>query len=259
MSHEARPFHLLGRSRLGQVALRVQQCLPALSRDWWQQENRIQLISVSMWNEEFRASALRYVLRGAEGRWLALLGAEAAWLKLAESWLGCEVAVEGPLVSALRRGFCHALYRQLVGRDESAVVLDRPAWSDVPAGALATGGGTLVIELDVEAVPITVLSPVVLWADLASWSSPASVPGLQQVASALAANVVQVEVRLPGVRVPVTDMGSLTVGDFLDLEYDLSGRVHLVGVGAQINVSAMLGQCAGSKAVKIDSQNGSTR
>lgn len=256
MTTQARPLHLLGRRQLDALGARIQQALPPLARNWWRQENRIQLVGVSTWTEELRSSSLRYVLRDGEGRWLALLGTEQAWLKLAESWLGCEVPVEGPLIRTLRHEFCLALYRQMVGPEATAVVLEPAGWSEIPPSSLKVGGGALVIELDVDGIPLTVLAPVGLWPEFASWPVSRPAPVLQQAAAALADTSLAIEVRLHSVRVPMTDMGSLAAGDFLNLGHDLSGRVRVMNEGSQIDLSAVLGQHDGHRAVRIESHHG---
>src|SRR5688500_9119739 len=103
MSTPARPFHLHGRSQLDALGACVQRVLPELARDWWSEENRIQLVGVTGWTDELRSSSLRCVVREGVDGWIAFVGAEHAWLKLAESWLHCEVPSDGPLIQALQR------------------------------------------------------------------------------------------------------------------------------------------------------------
>jgi hypothetical protein len=258
VSPQARPLYLLGSRRLDELGTRIQQVLPALARDWWRQESCIQLVAVSVFNETLRSSSLRYVLRGGSaGEWLAFLGTEQAWLKLAESWLGCEVVADTPLVGALRREFCLSFFRQLLEPAASAVmVLEQASWSDIPACALQLGGGAVVIELDVEGIPVIVLAPITLWPDLAAWPASASPISVQPVAAGLADTALQVEVRLPSVRVSMADIGTLAVGDFLDLGHDLSGRVRVMSAAAPFELAAVLGQHEQHKAISIGHHDG---
>ena len=252
MSTPARPFHLHGRSQLDALGACVQRVLPELARDWWSEENRIQLVGVTGWTDELRSSSLRCVVREGVDGWIAFVGAEYAWLKLAESWLHCEVPTDGPLIQALQREFCLAVYRRLAGRDAPAVVLEDGDWSRVPADALQPGAGTVVVELDVDGVPLTLVASIALWPELAAWREPRPAQPTHQVVSALGEIPVSVDVRLPCIRIPMTDMATLGVGDFLDLGYDLSGRVRVVGANVDVDLVAVLGQHDSHKAIRIE-------
>lgn len=256
MNAATRPFHLHGRQRLAALGAQVQQALLPLARDWWCDESRIQLAGVTSWDEELRASPLPCVVRESAEGWLAFLGAEHAWLKLAESWLNCGVASAGPLIQTLQREFCLAVYRSLTARDAAAVVLEEATWSQVPSHALQQGGGAVVVELDVDGVPLTLIAPLTLWPPLADWPQVRSAQPQQQVISVLRDTLVDVDVRLPCVRMPMTDMATLAVGDFLDLGYDLSGQVRVVGAAADLTLPAVLGQAGSRKAVQIETQDG---
>jgi flagellar motor switch protein FliM len=72
------------------------------------------------------------------------------------------------------------------------------------------------------------------------------------VVSALGEIPVSVDVRLPCIRISMTDMATLGVGDFLDLGYDLSGRVRVVGANVDVDLVAVLGQHDSHKAIRIE-------
>lgn len=251
----ARPFHLLGERQLEEVGACIQQALPDLSSHWWR-DRALQLIGVTRWREELRDGPVRFLVRGEAGRWLGVLGTESAWLKLGEGWLGCHVPSSGPLVATLQREFCRALYAAVAGADGSAAVLEHVSWSDIPDEALRTGGGALVIEFDVEGVPLAVLAPIALWPKSAEWNAPARGQKLQQVAASLQESKVDLDVRLPVSRIPMTEMGTLAIGDFLDLQQDLSGRVRLSSERADIELTGVLGRQDEHKAIRIESKGG---
>lgn len=255
MNAEARPLFVLGQRQLDQIGASMQHALAELSRSWWR-DRALQLVGVSMWSETWRSASLKYLLRAEQGRWLGFLGADKAWLKLAEGWLGCDVPVGGPLVDTLEREFCLACFRSVVGADVVAVVLDHSTWSDIPASALRTGGGALVIELDVEGVPLTLLAPIDLWPPFATWQTPRSTSPLHEASKSLRESVVELEVRLAAARIPMTEIGTLAVGDFLNLEHDLSGRVRVLSAQASVELTAVLGQQGGCKAVRIEKSAG---
>lgn len=257
MSAEARPLYLLGQQRLARAGACIQQSLPELAARWWGEDNRVQLVAVSMWDEALRSSSVRCVVRDEADGWLALLGTQQAWLKLAESWLGCDVPADSPLVETLHREFCLALHARLSSCDGAAVALDEPGWFAIPGNALTPGGGALVVELDVDGIPLTLLAPIAFWPEIAAWPPVRTSQSMQQVASALGDTPLRVDVRLPGVRVAMTDMASLAVGDFLNLEHDLSGRVRVTSEHVDIDLPALLGQHGGCKAIRIEDHGGS--
>jgi hypothetical protein len=257
MTCEARPYLLPAPGRLDALSACVQQMLPELSRDWWREADRVQLVGVSALDDELRASPLRLLVRESSQAWLALLGTHEAWRKLAEGWLDCEVPAAGPLVETLQREFCLALYRRLGAREAAvAVVLETADWSQVPASALRAGAGTIVLELDVEGIPLTLVAPIALWPEFAGWPQGERERPTHEVVDALGDAQVRVDVRLPAVRVAMTDVASLAAGDFLDLQQDLTGLVRVVGSNVDVDLAADLGRQGAHKAIRIEKRNG---
>jgi hypothetical protein len=247
----ARPFHLPGRQQLDAIGARVQQTLPELARDWWGENGRVQLVAVEPWSDELRSSAVRAVVREDTDRWLCFIGPEQAWLKLAEGWLGCEVHAPGPLVDLLLRELCLAIYRQVAASSGAAAVLEDGGWSLVSPASLAAHVGTVVIELDIDGVPLTLVGPSSLWSEADAWPAMREGARTQPVSEALADTRVRIDVRLPEVRVPMADVTELAVGDFLDLEHDVSGRVRVIAQGVALELTGQLGQADGCRAAKI--------
>jgi flagellar motor switch/type III secretory pathway protein FliN len=240
------------------ISERVQAVLPALSREWWNQAGAVQLAGVSGFGmsarsenaEPWRARASRFLVRDAD-LWLALHGHEQAWRKLAASWLGCEVLVDSPLTVSLQREFCLAFFRKLAGRAAPDAALAEDELPRAPASAFRAGAGTVAVELDIEGVPLMFLAPIELWPDVQIPAVTAARSKLTPAAQALAASQIRLDVQLAAVKMPLTELAALSLGDFLDLADDLSGRVCVSGL--EVSLSATLGQNNGCKAICLES------
>lgn len=253
-----RPLHLLSQQRLNAIAAQVHEALPEIVQAWWPTSCQIQLVAVSSWEnaaQDLQFSPPRYLVRDAQ-LWLAILGNEAAWSKLAEGWLECDVPMAGPLVQTLQRQFCVDLFGRLTGRGTTALVFDDGNAHQVPPHALRAGAGTTVIELDINGVPLILVSPIELWSSMTQWPEQPHSRPLEQMAQALGDTRVCLDVRLPPVRVAMADLASLAPGDFLDLQQDLSGRVRLANRGIGVTLHGVLGQHAGQKAIRLDNNDG---
>lgn len=245
-----KPLQLLSPRRLAMISERVQAILPELSREWWNQAGAIQLAGVSACGVSAPGAAPRFLVRDGD-LWLALLGHEQAWRKLAASWLGCEVLVDSPLTQSLQREFCLAFFMKLAGRAAPDASLADEELPRVPASAFRPGAGTVAVELDIDDVPLTFLAPMELWPALQMPSVTATRSKLTSAAHALAASQIRLDVQLAAVKMPLTELASLSPGDFLDLAHDLSGRVCVSGL--EVSLSATLGQHNGCKAICLES------
>lgn len=280
-----KPYQLLGRKRLASIAAQVQTMLPAFARDWWRDGTAVELIGVRAWsgcadsdhaglnagasrgnasepNREQsgaaavssgvpRASSIRYLVRDGD-LWLAFMGQESIWRKLAESWLGCEVLLDSALTRSLQREFCLALFAGLAGREGATASLADEELPHIPPGALRPGAGTVVVEIDVDGVPLTLLAPIELWPAVSMPAVGAARSKLTPAAHALAESTIKLDVQLGAVRMPLTELATLRAGDFLDLAHDLSGRVHVTGAGVDLSLSAAIGQHHGCKAICME-------
>ena len=249
-----RPFQLLGRKRLAGIAERIQAALEPLTRDWWAPSSSIQLAGVSAWSdhaEQLRASPLRFLVRDGD-LWLALLGHEQVWRRLAGSWLGCEVILDSALTEHLQREFALSLFGHLVGRETPNAVLSDEELPRIPVSALRRGAGTLVIELDIDGVPLMMVAPIELWPSLAIPPVAAARSAFTAATQALTQTRIKLDVQLAAVQMPLTELASLSAGDFLDLAHDLSGRVRVSGAGLNLSLAAALGQHTGCKAIRME-------
>jgi hypothetical protein len=250
---EWRPFQLLGRDRLAAITERVNRVLPDLARDWWAGASPIQLVAVSAWSDvggQHRGSPVRCLLRESDV-WLAFLGPEHAWLEVIEGWLGCELHAMSPLAQRLQREFCLALFAKLTGREAAPTLLAEEDLPQLPPQATRAGAGTVVIELDIGAVPLTLVAPVEIWPELAAPAVRATQRSLTEAFAALADTRLSLDVRLPGVPLSMAEAATLNVGDFLDLRHDLSGRVQVLGTNMSLRLEGVLGQANGQKAIRL--------
>jgi len=247
------PFQLLGKARLAAIADHVHEVLPALARGWWNGACPIQLAGVTAaadLRDQLSASPVRYFLRDGE-LWLAALGAEHAWLKLTETWLGCEVLSGSPLVRSLQREFCTELFVKLIGGSAEPALLGPEDAPSLPPNATRAGSGSTVIELDIDGVPLMLVVPIELWPTLAAPAVQAARSALTPVSHALGESRITLNVHLPAVSWSAAEAASLAVGDFLDLQQDLNGRARVIGTDLDLTLAAMLGQEGGQKAVRL--------
>jgi len=263
-------FHLLSKARLAAVADRVNEALPQLARGWWSGACPIQLAGVTPavdLREQLNLSHVRYLLRSGD-LWLALLGVDHVWMKLAGAWLGCDVLAgagqdarmaenagmrgTGSLTRHLQKEFCVELFTHLAAPAViEAVVLEPEDAPKLPSSALRTGSGAVAIELDIDGVPLTLVAPIDLWPQLATPAVKASRQSLSSVAAALGKTRVALNVCLPAVQWSVAEAAALTVGDFVDLRQDLSGRAHVTAANMRLTLAGVLGKEAGCKAVTL--------
>ncbi len=251
------PYYLLGSRQLGIIAERIQFALPGLLKAWWTKPCPAQVTTVNSWEalaEELRSSAVRYLVR-SERAWMAVLGSEHAWHKLSEQWLGCSVISATPLIEALRHEFCVSLFKALVG--ESSAVVDESDWPLLPTHAMRAGGGSTAAEVDFDGVPLTLITPIEMWPDLMQPVTVARKQALEPSSAAMSGTSIDLNVLLSSVRVSMAEMAMLEVGDVINLQDDLSGRVRVTGKHMELTLSAVLGQQAGKKAISIQKNEGS--
>jgi hypothetical protein len=257
---DARPFYLPGSERLAAIGERVRRSLHTVAQEWWTQPQGLQVIAVTPLEsaaQSIRSSRLRYVARDGDA-WLGYIAPDFACVKLAEGWLGCEISSPGPLVETLEREFCQGLFAELRGAEGAAVVLTDSDWSQLPATELHAGAGTVVIEIDIDGVPVTLIAPARLWPELLDATVRPSSRALGQVAAAVPDTRIRLEARLPAVQVPFAEVGALAPGDFIDLQLDLSGSVRLVSRDIELSVPALLGKSDGQRAIQLNTLTGTT-
>jgi len=247
-------FHLLSKARLAAVADRVNEILPQLARGWWSGACPIQLAGVTPavdLREQLNLSHVRYLLR-SDDLWLALLGVDHVWMKLAGAWLGCDELAGSRLTRHLQKEFCVELFTHLAAPAViEAVVLEPEDAPKLPSSTLRGGSGAVAIELDIDGVPLTLVAPIDLWPELATPAVKALRQPLSSVAAALGKTRVALNVCLPAVQWSVAEAAALTVGDFVDLRQDLSGRAHLTAADMRLTLAGVLGKEAGCKAVTL--------
>lgn len=256
MSTAARPLHLFGHKALEQFAAKAQVALAPLLAQWWNVPRCVQVIGATPWDPTLQASPVRHVVRGEVGSWLAFLGTEQVWNKIAATWLDCDVGGSGPLLHALERAFCLAIYG-CFKPGCAAAAMDADAWEQIPASALQLGAGTVIVELDIDGVPLGLVAPLSLWPDQQDWPDHTpSTTKLERRSDALSQSLVRLEVTLPPVPMPAAELAELAVGDFLNLEHGLGGAVRLHCAAANWELSGTLGQADGRRAVRIHQQSG---
>lgn len=254
-------FQLLGKARLAAVADRVNESLPQLARGWWRGACPIQLAGVTPavdLREQLNLSHVRYLLRSGD-LWLALLGVDHVWMKLAGAWLGCDVLASSPLTRHMQKEFCIELFIQLAAPAViEPVVLEPEDVPKLPSSTLRTGSGAVAIELDIDGVPLTLVAPIDLWPQLAAPAVKAARQPLNSVVAALSKTRVALNVCLPAVQWSVAEAAALAVGDFVDLQQDLSGRAHVTAANLHLTLAGVLGKEAGCKAVTLTEEITST-
>lgn len=256
MSAAARPLYLFGHKALEQFAAEARAALAPLLSRWWSGRRCIQVIGTTPWDPALHASPVRHVVRGQASGWLAFLGTEQIWNKIAATWLDCEVGGGGPLVHALERAFCMAVY-DCFKPGAAAVGMDADAWEHIPASALQVGAGTVIVELDIDGVPLALVAPLSLWRDPQDWpDQKPSTTKLERRSDALSQSFMRLDVTLPPVQMPAAELAELAVGDFLNLEHGLGGAVRLRCADANWELSGTLGQSGGHRAVRIHQQSG---
>lgn len=254
----ASPYYLPGASRLRTLEQRLQETLPALLRRWSpkpgaQCEARVSALDDVL---EFAPERIRYLAHAGDC-WLVLNGGERVWAALAESWLGCHVASGSSLVGVLEREFCMDLFQCVaqIGDIDTpiATVLNDVEWSEIPAYALRRGAGTLRIDWTLDAGELTLWASAPLLGSALANDDSSDVSALNPESRAQALNETRVRLsaHLPAVHLPLPEVATLAVGDFLNLRHDLSGRVELRGLDADVCLSAAVGRLDGFRAVSL--------
>jgi flagellar motor switch protein FliM/N len=257
---ESRPYFLLGGRRLAALNERVRLALEAVAREWFAQPHALQLIAVTPAEStaaELRTCRLRYLARDGDA-WLGYIAPDFACVKLAEIWLGCAIPAPGPLVETLEREFCLELFGQLRGTHGGAAIFVGNDSSGLPDSALRAGAGTAIVEVDIDGIPLTLVVPAQVWPDLLDVPVGASTRPLSEVATALTASRIHVEARLPAVQLPLSEVSSLALGDFVDLQLDLTGAVRIVSNELPLALEAVLGKRDGHRAIQINNNSIST-
>jgi hypothetical protein len=259
---DARAYVLLGGRRLAAISERVRQALDSVAREWFGKDSRLQLIEVNALESVPRIcmSRLRYIARD-DAAWIAFITPDGASAKLAETWFGCDVPAPGPLIESLERELYLALFGQLRGTGEPAVIVAATSGQELLEGANArAGAGTAVIEIDIEGVPLTLVVPADVWPELLDVTVDPSRRVLTQVATALTNHRVRIEARLPAVQMHLSDVSALAAGDFVDLQLDLTGAVRIVGQHFDVGpgLEAVLGKRDGRRAIQFNHPTGTT-
>jgi|GEM_PF-1368501 len=245
-----RAYYLPGASQLRRFEEQVSDRLRPLVGRWWPEAD-IALSVHAVENTDSEPRPVRYLARRGE-KWLALSGADSAWQAAVEAWLGCRAGGDSDLARALERAFCGDLFRALAADPASMaapLLLADVEWSQLPAEASARGGGSVSLELRIGEATFAALAGAGLW-----YEAPPATPtksASQSCADALQSSAVRLSVQLPTVQIPLVDVATLAVGDFLNLQNDLSGRVQVSGPDLDMTLPATLGCRQGRKAVQL--------
>lgn len=241
---------LIGQRQRQRLTAALTPSLAALAARW-REGAGVETLTVTVIEDQTppRESA-RYLLRSRE-RWLACDAPERSWVALAEGWLGCRVENATPLTQHLTRAFCRELFDALMmeQRDDIAtddITIDEWArWPFAPARARL-----LRFDLNLDGIPLSLLGDSAAWAALLAPAPTAPLP-LEPCATALGPTPLRLQATLPAANVPLVDLATLAVGDFLNLGLDLSGRVSLRGIDNALDLTAEVGRREHHKAVRI--------
>jgi hypothetical protein len=254
-----RPYFLLGGRRLAAISERIHQALDAIARDWCREPYGIELIEVSALESAasgMRAARFAYFARDGEA-WIGLIAADVARGKLAEQWLGCEVAKPGLLVETLEREFCKALFVALRAKGGTAAVVapDGDDSARMPSSALRAGAGTAVVEIEAGGIPMMLVVSADVWPELLDVPMAPCPRPLSQAVAAISNAPVRIEARFPAVEMPLSEVGALAPGDFVDLQLDLTGAVRVVSSDIDLGLDAVLGKRAGLRAIQFSAHS----
>jgi hypothetical protein len=228
----------------------VRAALSTLIERWWLQAPTVDvaIVACSGARAELGDSA-RYCLR-ADALWLALFAAEDAALQLAQGWLGCSVPRAGAALKNLERKFVIELFAGLSGCAATPAIEENIAIDALPDIA-RPGAGGLSIELNIGGAIVNLLTTAALWPALGELPQRSAKLARVTAASALGACGVRLEASLPAVQMSLADVAGLGVGDFLNLQYDLSGQIRLRGADIDVSLPATLGRSGARKAAQI--------
>lgn len=254
----ARPYYLIGRSRLARLEENVHGALLPLVQRWWM---RGEAIDIDMEPAAPGAAVddLDYFAQRGDA-WLAVRVDERNCLALAEGWLGCQVTARSELVRTLLKKFYGELFVALAGADDLAPSFE----SDMHGGArgqslsaerVRPGAGALVLNATLNGCALTLFASAALWPELAETPAQSSQRPLTPCGAALGHSRLQIEAVLPAVRLPLAAIAALAPGDFLNLGHDLSGTLQLRGDGAGLKAQARVGRLSVRKAVQLMEEN----
>lgn len=245
----ARPYFLIGRRALDRIEAQARQALVELAAAWWPDAIDIRIDASVFDSAAELPQAARYCVQRDE-KWLALFAAEREWQALTEAWLGCAMAPSSELGQVLIQRFCSELLPALAA-DSGAGMLQEGVRREQLPGYGQPGAGLVRCKLRLGAVNLTLLTSAALWPALRE-ALPAPTPCvLVPCGAALGETRITVRAWLPAVQVPLTDMATLAVGDFLCLGLDLSGAVVLRSENSQLALAATIGRSGDRKAVQL--------
>lgn len=250
MSRESKPYYLLGARRLRSVEAQIHAALDRLVARWW-----VKPIGTSVRASAFDETALAlddsaYHCAGEVDRWLALFVSEQDVRSLAGVWLGCQVAHLSELTRQLERRFFSELFMAVTATSQLPILQGDAEWRDFSRGMVRPGAGVILLELDVGGVELRMLACASWWPQFTEGGEKFN-GALVEAAAAMRSCHVRLEARLPAARMALSDVAPLAVGDFVNLQLDLSGQVRLVGTDVDVVLPAVLGQSGGAKAVVL--------
>lgn len=246
----ASPYYLIAQRQLDRIAAELPASVGELCSRWWARSIGIAATVSRCGDADVPASAIGCLLRGGE-HWLLIAADECDWQTLAGAWLDVDVGADSALAQALQRAFCAELFAALAGAppvETAAPAALRPR--EWPA-LLAPGSGGLCCRIRLDDIPLTLLASPSLW-PAPNVSAARSAPPLTPCHAALGETRVRLQVGLPPVHVPLTDLAALAPGDFLRLGLDLSGSVWLRGENIELALTGSIGRNGDRKAVKLD-------
>jgi hypothetical protein len=256
---KARPYYLLGRQRLAQLETQVHAALLPVLERWHPRTVSLTVDIDNFYAAENLSSRRAHYFAHGDDAWLALFSDEHANLVLAEGWLGCKVATLSELIQTLLRTFFGELFSALAATtalNDAAPLRDVAHLSEeltrlnLPA-ANRPGAGTLLLRIAIGSATLEVLTSAALWPALAEQPPRRATNQLTPCNAALGDCRVQIDALLPSVRLPLTAIAGLAVGDFLNLRHDLSGALELRGSNVALTLLATVGRQGELKAIRL--------
>lgn len=250
-----KPYYLLSQSQLSHFETWLQSILSVLAKRWWSDISQIQVTARACTPDDALAEKSVRQIYQRDDSYLLVCGSGKHWINAVSGWLGCEVDQSSPLTKELEGQYCKELVASM---DQAWNPCTSPNHLDVKK-IIATysqpGHGGIAVEVTINNFSHMFLTAAAAFPLVFEAKDNPTDVSLVNVANALHATAVTLEARLAAVKVPLLNVSTMRVGDFIDLQHNLSGEILLDGVSADISFKAELGQRENNKAAQITSVN----
>jgi hypothetical protein len=240
---------------LSQFEAAFKPLLVEVAQKWWPSTPDVSLKVVELFDKKKIGQISTYGVYQSNDHHLLFKCDETAWAIAISEWVGCQIDQPSPLAKELQHKFISEIINAIATKDTKIVCHDADKAEEIIERYSRPGSGGVIAEITINNATFRILTTAALFPSLIGKEDRVAKFKLADAREAINGSSVVLEARLPSAKLPIMQVSSISEGDFINLQMDLSGKIILTGKDIDISITAELGQRDGHKAALVISES----